>query len=92
MALSDPQLTQLAESLLTALLQRGGATLLTERSKALQCVMTVIRHSEAEEQALDREARKLLDAHLAQAPVGVDQQKLLLMIKRKLADAKGIPL
>jgi hypothetical protein len=92
MALPDPQLTQLAESLLTALLQRGGATLLAERSKALQCVMSVIRHSEAEEQALDREARKLLDAHLAQAPVGVDQQKLLLMIKRKLADAKGIPL
>lgn len=92
MALSDPQLTQLAESLLTALLQRGGATLQAERSKALQCIMTVIRNSEAEEQALDREARKLLEAHLEAAPVGIDQQKLLTMIKRKLAEAKGIPL
>lgn len=92
MALSDAQAAQLAETLLTALLQHGGATLVADRNRALQAIIRVIRAGEAESQDLERQARKLLEAHLAQAPAGVDQQKLLQMIKRKLAEEKGIPL
>ena len=34
----------------------------------------------------------LLAAHLRQAPPGIDRQKLLLMIKKKLADERGVSL
>jgi len=91
MRLNDKQIARIAEALLEALLGSGGCRLLAERGPALACIEKVIRSSQAQEADLDREAERLLEAYRAQAP-GVDPQKMLAMIKKKLAEEKGIPL
>jgi hypothetical protein len=92
MRFTDEQIRRLSESLLTALVERGGASLKAERGKVLTRIETIIRANLAQEQDLDKKAEELLQAHLRQAPPGVDRQKLLQMIKKKLAEEKGIPL
>lgn len=92
MRFTDQQIRRLADHLLSALTERGGATLKAERGTVLARIEEIVRGNLAEEQDLDREARKLLEAHLQSAPAGVDRQKLLLMIKKKLAEERGFPL
>jgi len=92
MRLDDRQTNRLAEHLLTALLERGAARLAGERSQAIQAIADVVRKNQAEEADLDREARRLLELHLAKAPAGIDAQKMLQMIKKKLAEERGVPL
>ena len=92
MRITEKQIPRLAERVLDALVQRHDLSLQVERSQVLARIEEVIRHNLAEEQDLDLEARKLLEAHLQGAPVGVDRQKLFLMIKKKLAEEKDIPL
>lgn len=92
MRFTDEQIRRLSETLLTSLLDRGGARLKAERGKALARIEAIIRANLAQEQDLDKKAEELLQAHLRQAPPGVDRQKLLQMIKKKLAEERGIPL
>jgi len=92
MRLADRQLDHLAEHLLNALLERGAARLTGERSRALAAIVSVVQESQREEADLDREARRLLELHLAKAPAGIDAQKMLQMIKKKLAEERGVPL
>lgn len=92
MRIDERQLNRLAETLLQALLEAGGASLAAERGKVLARIEGVIKDNFTQEQDLDREARKLVDAHLAQAPPGIDPHKLFTMIKKKLAEERGIPL
>ncbi len=92
MRFSDDQIHRLAEALLSDLVGRGRARLKADRGKVLRRVEDIIRGNLAQEQDLDREARELLEAHLKNAPPGMDRQKLFLMIKKKLAEERGIPL
>lgn len=92
MRFNEEQLQRLADHLLTALVERGGTTLKAERGAVLARIVEIVRANLAEEQDLDRQARKLLEAHLHGAPPDVDRQKLFLMIKKKLAEERGIPL
>jgi len=92
MRFSDPQIRRIAERLLGALIEQGGATLKAERGTVLARIEEIIRADLAKENDLDREARELLEAHLRGAPADVDRQKLFLMIKKKLAEERGIPL
>lgn len=92
MRLNEEQLQRLADALLVALTTTGGATLKAERSVVLDRLAGIIRTELGREEDLDREARKLLAAHLKNAPPGVDERKLLQMIKQRLAAEKGIPL
>jgi hypothetical protein len=92
MRFTDEQIRRLAGALLTDLLERGGARLKAERGLIQGRIETIIRRNLAEEADLDREAQKLLAAHLRGAPAGIDQQRLLAMIKKKLAEEKGMPL
>ncbi len=92
MRFNDSQIRRLAEALLSALLEKGGATLKADRGRVLGRIEEIIRGNLQQEDDLDREARKLLEHHLRQAPPGIDQQKLLLMIKKKLAEERGLPL
>lgn len=92
MRLTDEQIRRLADALLTDLLERGGARLKAERGRVQGRIEAIIRANLAQENDLDREAQKLLAAHLRTAPPGIDQQKLLAMIKKKLAEEKGVPL
>lgn len=89
---SENQLQKMAERLLGDLVAQGGAVLKADRSRVLAVIKDAIRSNVGQEQSLDQEARALLEVHLRQAPPGIDQQKLLLMIKKKLAEEKGIPL
>jgi hypothetical protein len=92
MRFTDEQIRRLASALLTDLLERGGAKLKAERGLVQGRIEAIIRRNLADEADLDREAQKLLEAHLRTAPAGIDQQKLLTMIKKKLAEEKGMPL
>jgi hypothetical protein len=92
MRFTDNQIHRLAETLLNALVEKGGATLKVERSRVLSRIEEIIRGNLQQEDDLDREAKKILELHLRQAPAGIDQQKMLLMIKKKLAEERGLPL
>jgi len=92
MRFTDEQIRRLADGLLTELLEKGGARLKAERGLVQGRIEAIIRGNLAEEADLDREAHKLLEAHLRGAPPGIDQQKLLAMIKKKLAEDRGLPL
>lgn len=92
MRFSEDQIRRISQSLLDALIERGGAKLKAERGVALGRIEAIIRANLAQEEDLDRQAQKLLELHLAKAPPGVDRQKLLQMIKKKLAEEKGVPL
>lgn len=92
MRFTDPQIHRLAEALLSALSNRGGARLKAPREKVHARIAAIIRTNLCAEDDLDSEARKLLAEHLRNAPPGMDQQKLLQMIKRRLAEERDIPL
>lgn len=92
MALNDRELRRMAESLLGALVEKGGATLKGNRDAALGRIEAVVRADLSRRDDLDREARAMLEAHLKKAPPGVDQHKLLQMIRKKLAEERGIEL
>jgi hypothetical protein len=92
MHFTDEQIRRLAGALLTDLLGRGGAQLKAERGLVQGRIEAIIRGNLAQEADLAREAQKLLEAHLRGAPAGIDQQRLLAMIKKKLADERGLPL
>jgi hypothetical protein len=92
MRFTDEQIRRLADALLTDLLERGGARLKAERGLIQGRIEAIIRSNQAAEEDLDREAQKLLAAHLRGAPPGIDQQRLLAMIKKKLAEERGLPL
>lgn len=92
MRFSDSLIRRISESLLQALLDRGGTTLKLERGVVLNRIEDVIRANLQDEETLERDAKKLLEAHLQQAPPDVDRHKLLQMIKKRLAEERGIPL
>jgi hypothetical protein len=92
MRLSDEQIERLAESILADLVGKGRARLKADRRNVQRRIGEIIRGNLAQEQDLDREARDLLETHLKNAPPGMDRQKLFLMIKKKLAEERGIPL
>ena len=92
MRLSEEQLQRLAAALVKVLVTSGRALLKADQEVVLARTVAILRQELAGDLDLDREAQKLLDAHLKQAPPGVDKAKLLQMIKKRLADEKGIPL
>ena len=92
MKFTDQQIRRLAETVLRALEETDTATLKADRPRILARTEEIIRADLAGEQSLEDEARKLLEEHLRQAPPGMDRHKLLQMIKKKLAEERGIPL
>ncbi len=92
MRLSDEQLHRLAEGLIDSLTGTGVVRAVADRARVVARAEAIIRDNLTQEQDLDRQARELLELHLQKAPAGVDRQKLFHMIKKKLAEDKGIPL
>lgn len=92
MRFSEEQIHRLAAAVLSDLTGRGRARLKADRAEVLGRIEEIIRGNLAQEQDLEREARALLEAHLKKAPPGMDRQKLFVMIKKKLAEERGIPL
>ena len=89
MKFREEQPQRLADALLNALVDSGAAVLKAERTLVRARVADLIRQELEAEQDLDREAEKLLEAHLKNAPPGVDRHKLLQMIRKRLAEERG---
>ncbi len=92
MRFTDEQIRRIAAAVLADLSGEGRATLKAERGRIQARIEDIVHANLAEEEALERDARKLLESHLQGAPPGVDRQKLFLMIKKKLAEDRGVPL
>ncbi|MFO7983863.1 MAG: DUF507 family protein [Desulfuromonadales bacterium] len=92
MQLTDKQIDRIADTLLNALIKDGGATVKKSRGAVAERIGEIIRDNLRREEALDREARRLLEVHLKNAGGDVDERRLLLMIKKKLAEEKDFPL
>jgi len=92
MRFTDQQIRRMADHLLSALVDRGGATLKAGRGVVLARVEEIIRVEMTKEQELDKEVLELMESQLRKAPADIDRQKLFMMIKKKLAEERGIPL
>jgi len=92
MRLTEEQIRRLAERLFDGMTENRQAILKTSRSEVEEAVREVIRANLAAEQDLELEARKLVEIHCRQAPPDLDRQKLLQMIKKRLAEEKEFPL
>lgn len=90
--LNEVQLQRLSERLLADLIQQAGAKTKGEHGRIVTCMVATLKTNLEQEQSLEKDAMILLEAHLRQAPPGIDRQKLLLMIKKKLADERGVSL
>lgn len=90
--LTDKQIDRIADTLLSALLKDGGGTLKTQRGAVAERIGAIIRENLRREEALDKEAQRLLQAHMKNAGGDVDEHRLLLMIKKRLAEEKDFPL
>jgi len=83
---------RMAGRLLQSLESDGGARFKAGLAQLRDCVAQTLLREEGKVEELDRAARALLDEHLRTAPPGIDRQKLLQMIRKKLAQEKGVPL
>jgi hypothetical protein len=94
MRLKEEQITRLAEKIMADLAKAGLITLKKERGAVLAAVKSAIADDIKGEESLARDAEKLLDQTLSAmgGDAGIDRQKMLRMIKEKLAKERKIVL
>ena len=94
MRLKDEQISRLAEKILADLTVVGLIELKKERGTVFSAIKAAIVTDIRGEEALERDAEKLLDQTLAAmgSDSGIDRQKMLRMIKEKLAKDRKIVL
>ncbi len=94
MRLNDEQLARLADQVLGALDHAGLVTLKAERGKALAAMKNAIAADIRQEADLERDAERLLEQTLRSmgGGTGIDRQKMLRMVKEKLARERKIVL
>ena len=94
MRLKEEQIGRLAEQVLAALDHDGLITLKAERGKALAAMKTAITDDIRQEADLERDAERLLEQTLRSmgGGAGIDQPKMLRMVKEKLAKERKIVL
>ena len=95
MRLKDEQIQRLAEKVYHDLSADGLITPLRERGIVVEGIAKSIAGDISREQALERDAERLLNetiAGLGRAAVEIDQRKMLRMIKEKLAKERKIVL
>jgi hypothetical protein len=94
MRLKDEQISRLAEKILADLRSADYILLKKERGAALSAIKAAISNDIKGEESLEKDAEKLLDLNLAAmgGGAGIDRQKMLKMIKEKLAKDRKIVL
>ena len=94
MRLKEEQVVRLAENILEKLTSAGVITLKKERGAVLGGIRTAIVADIKAEEALEKDAEKLLDQTLSamRGEPGVDRHRMLKMIKEKLAKDRKIVL
>ena len=95
MRLKEEQIHRLAEKVYNDLSADGLITPLRERGVVVEGIAKAIAMDLSREQALERDAERLLDetiAGLGRAAADIDRRKMLRMIKDKLAKERKIVL
>ena len=94
MRLKDEQIARLAEQVLSTLDREGLMVLKAERGKALAAVKGAVAADLRQEADLERDAERLLEQTLRSmgGGAGIDRQKMLRMVKEKLAKERKIVL
>jgi len=95
MRLKEEQIQRLAEKVYNDLSADGLITPLRERGAVVEGIAKAIAGDIGREQALERDAERLLSetiAGLGRAAVEIDQRKMLRMIKDRLAKERKIVL
>lgn len=94
MRLKEEQIERLAGKVLADLTAAGLIELKKDRGTALAAIKAAITADIRSEETLERDAEKLLDQTLAAmgSGAGIDRQRMLKMIKDKLAKDRKIVL
>ncbi len=94
MRLKEDQITRLADKVLADLTTAGLIVLKKERGAVLTAIKSVIAADVKVEEALEKDAEKLLDQTLRSMGGGtdIDRHKMLRMIKEKLAKDRKVVL
>jgi hypothetical protein len=94
MRLKEEQITRLADKVLTDLSTAGLIVLKKERGAVISAIKSAIATDIKGEETLEKDAEKLLDQTLRSMGGGtdIDRQKMLRMIKEKLAKDRKIVL
>lgn len=95
MRLKDEQIQRLAEKVYNDLSADGLITPRRERGVVVEGIVKAIAQDISREQALERDAERLLNetiASLGRAAAEIDHRKMLRMIKDKLAKERKIVL
>jgi len=94
MKLKPKVIHQLSQYVVDHLLQSEAWTLSADRGKVVQAIEKIIDANIKEEDALDREAKKLLDTQLAKLgdAAAIDEHKAFGLIKKQLAKQKKVVL
>jgi hypothetical protein len=95
MRLKEEQIKRLAEKVYSDLVVDGLVTPRSERGAAVEGIAKTIAGDFTREQALERDAERLLDetiAAMGRGAADIDRRKMLRMIKEKLAKERKIVL
>jgi hypothetical protein len=95
MRLKDEQIKRLAEKVYSDLAAEGLLTPRRERGAVVEAIAGVIGANFSREQALERDAERLLDetvSAMGRGAADIDRRKMLRMIKEKLAKERKIVL
>lgn len=95
MRMKDDQIKRLAEKVYSDLAEDGLITPRSERAAAVEGIARAIAEDFRREQALERDAERLLDetvAAMGRGAAEIDRRKMLRMIKEKLARERKIVL
>ncbi len=88
MKIKPEQVDRLADRLLKNCRAKDLIILKTDEGTVRKRIAQIITQNFREEEAIEEEARKMLDSLAGQTKT-MDQHKMFLMIKQKLAEKKG---
>lgn len=91
MRVSSADINGLAERIVAALLKQGYVKPRGDKAALSKRVAELILRNLEEEVALEAEAEKMADKHM-RTMAGMDQRRVIDMIKKKLAEEKGFTL
>jgi hypothetical protein len=93
MKYSDASCRHVAELLITSLCDKNLLRLVPEkRATAVGKAATVLLDNFHQEEAIEKEAERLAEEHLRNAPPGMDRRRVVQMIKQRLAEEKRFSL
>ena len=89
--ISEAEIEALAERIIDALVRQGYVKPKRDTKDLVQRVAALLLENLRQDAALEEEAERVAEGHSRQMS-GMDQHKVIQMIKRKLAEERGFPL